>query len=363
MALFRLLLLVLIASLGPVEIASAQQPWLPVWRQDPATGFGYLQQPAFIPSGKTLTVQAGGSIACSSCTITGAASFDSGSTATAPALSVTTETPMSNSLQIPWMNIAGNLSGTLSTFAGVEIKANSDTAAVTPGGFGGLVTINEIVNTGATGGRQTLASFLNFEGSSNTSNTPYVALAGIATAGAPDGGTGTGQFTSRGAFYGAGFVGVAGNGATNLNNVTAAEFNTAMQTGSSVFAKSGIQISGRTDDAVAGSGVNSMIWLYNQSGAVPWTYGIHLDGVINPWPIATTGTIMFANSNTATITGGVDFTNVVFSGNAFASPSFSVNGSGVVTGASYKSGATAGVTCSGTPTSSFASSGGIVTHC
>ena len=42
---------------------------------------------------------------------------------------------------------------------------------------------------------------------------------------------------------------------------------------------------------------------------------------------------------------------------------FTVSGAGVLSAASYKAGATAGVTCAGTPSASFAATGGIVTHC
>ena len=48
---------------------------------------------------------------------------------------------------------------------------------------------------------------------------------------------------------------------------------------------------------------------------------------------------------------------------AFQSPNFLVDPVGVVTGASFKAGATAGVTCAGAPTGSFAATNGIVTHC
>ena len=48
---------------------------------------------------------------------------------------------------------------------------------------------------------------------------------------------------------------------------------------------------------------------------------------------------------------------------AFQSPNFLVDPVGVVTGASFKAGATAGVTCAGAPTGAFASTGGVVTHC
>jgi hypothetical protein len=60
---------------------------------------------------------------------------------------------------------------------------------------------------------------------------------------------------------------------------------------------------------------------------------------------------------------GVDFSNVAFSVAAFKSNAFSVDGAGIITGSAYKTGATAGVTCAGAPTASFASTGGIVTHC
>ena len=42
---------------------------------------------------------------------------------------------------------------------------------------------------------------------------------------------------------------------------------------------------------------------------------------------------------------------------------FTVSGAGAVSATAYLAGTTAGVTCSGTPSASFAATGGIVTHC
>ena len=57
---------------------------------------------------------------------------------------------------------------------------------------------------------------------------------------------------------------------------------------------------------------------------------------------------------------GAQFIGAYNSGSAEV---FSVGGSGVVTGAGFIAGTSTGVSCSGSPTSSFASVNGIVTHC
>lgn len=179
-----------------------------------------------------------------------------------------------------------------------------------------------------------MASYLYLTATTNAAsdNRNYCALAGISTANATDGGSGTAFGTSAGAFFGLGAVGIATNGATNLHNVTAAEFNTAMQTGSSVYAKSLIQISGRGDDAVQGSGVDAMVWAYKQGSSPPaWTNGILFDypADANSFPFNSSSTVM--KTGAGTIGTGIDFSGTTVSNDAFKSPGFNVTGTGALT--------------------------------
>jgi hypothetical protein len=168
-----------------------------------------------------------------------------------------------------------------------------------------------------------------------STNRNYVALGGVMTALSDDGGTAPDFADSLGAIFGGGAVGVAANGAVNLRNVTAHEFNVAMQTGSSVYAKSIIQLSSRGDDRVKGSGVDAIIWIYNQNDAsIPkWDYGILFEhpGFGAPdFPFDATSTVIATGAGTFGV--GIDFTASTIATSAFASPGFSVNGAGSITG-------------------------------
>lgn len=185
----------------------------------------------------------------------------------------------------------------------------------------------------ARGGRQTLSvnTYLTAATNASNNNRNYVAVTGNAVAMATDGGSGVTSGTALGAIFGGGFVGVAQNGATNLYNVTGAEFNVALQTGSSAWSKSIAQFSARDDDAVAGSGVDSMLWLYNQSVSVPkWTYGILFDGVNGPsiTPFDSSSTVLAVNAGTIGV--GIDLSAPTISSFAWKSPGLTINGAGTI---------------------------------
>lgn len=240
---------------------------------------------------------------------------------------------------------AANLLITPATGSGMAIKTSQTLTGTLTGGYIGRsnyfsisdaiktsdpsdfyenVTFETHLQTGFTGGRNSVISYLTIDGSPDitTTNPNYVAITGDATSNVNLGGSGLTTGTSKGAVFGGGFVGVLGNGATNLANLTGAEFNTAAQTGSSVLFKSLLQVSGRTDDAVAGTAVNAMFWAYNQgSGVVKWTDGILFDdgGTVGAWPISTSGTII-RTSSSGTVTDGINFMATTFSGGAIKVP-------------------------------------------
>lgn len=245
----------------------------------------------------------------------------------APALSLKVTAPVSDANQTTGLLITQQASGTATTDALNYINVTSDNVAITNGNFGSAFNINYVFGGPAmTGGRGAFSAYANFVGPSSVSNTTktYVGITGVANALGPDGGTGVTALTGKGALYGAGFVGAAATGATNLLNVTAAEFNTAMQTGSSVWAKSIIQLSGRNDDIVAGAGVNAMVWLYNQSGAPTWTDGLLFDAVNNPSPFDTGSTVIHVNGGT--IGTGIDLSSATITNFAFKSSVMNVTG-------------------------------------
>lgn len=175
--------------------------------------------------------------------------------------------------------------------------------------------------------------------------------------------------TTSGNAYGGYFQVGLNTGATFWRNAVGMEIDVGVQTGASLDTKTGLQVVTLPSDAVSGGLGHDTAYVIGQgaSAAVGWDYGFRVNGVGGGFPIKPTGSIfgvpVTAFINGGTIANGFDLTNLTITGNAWKSTGFAVDGSGNVTGASYKVASTAGVTCSGTPTSSFASIGGIVTHC
>lgn len=185
----------------------------------------------------------------------------------------------------------------------------------------------------ATGGRTALVGVLRLTAATSASNPNrnYTGTVGTSTAFTTDGGTSpAAPSTTKGAVFGMGAAGVLMPGATAFLNVTGAEFNVAVQAGASVWAKSLFQVSGRNDDAVAGSGVNAMIWLYNQIDSSPkWSEGILFDNNVGGgYPFDTNSTVLRVSGGT--IGKGIDFSAATVTGSAFKSPGFSVSGTGIV---------------------------------
>lgn len=115
----------------------------------------------------------------------------------------------------------------------------------------------------------------------------------------------------KGSVFGSNFYARLDSGATFFSNLTASEFNTEVRTGASVAYKSGIQVVGVSNDAVAGSLYDCAIAISNQSGAVSKSHGILFGPMNGVSPIATTGTII-GYAGTPTVGNGIDFSNVTF---------------------------------------------------
>jgi len=204
----------------------------------------------------------------------------------------------------------------------------------------GLVIAHHFGGAATHGGREAFAAYAVLDATTATSgvgnnNHQYVGVTGVAEADANDTGTDpSAANTSVGAFFGAGFVGVAKNGATALSNVTGVESNIAMQTGSSVFAKSIAQFSGRTDDAVQGSGVDAMLWCYNQANVVKFTDGLRFDnsGGVGFFPFDTNSYgIRFTGGGGDTIGTLLEASGITISTNIINVPNFKVTAAGGIT--------------------------------
>jgi hypothetical protein len=181
-----------------------------------------------------------------------------------------------------------------------------------------------------TGGRNSLEvqSALIAATSASNFNRNYVAGAFQCQSVSGDGGTNaTSAATSQGAVFGLNGVGILDAGSSNLLNVTAAEFDVAAMAGTSVFFRSGIQVSELANSAVRGAGYDGGIVLTGQTPNVGFLNGFLVCKVGGANPIAPTGNV-FATQDTATCANGINLTSYTFTGSTFVATGFDVLGSG-----------------------------------
>lgn len=206
------------------------------------------------------------------------------------------------------------------------------------------------------GGRQALTSYLNLTTATNSANDNrnYVAFAAFATAETGDGGTSTALADAKGAMFGVHGVAVALAGATNLLAVTGAEFDVAMETGSSAWAKSILLLSNRDDDRVKGAVVDAMLWVFKGGASSPATN----DGILfgspasaSYFPFDTNSTVL--RTLAGTFGTGIDFTASTPTVAAIKTPGFTVNPVGDVTVAAASTSASATVSITGGSVSGF----------
>jgi hypothetical protein len=164
----------------------------------------------------------------------------------------------------------------------------------------------------------------------------YSAVSGEGQMSAGDNGTDTSS-GAKGTMIGLYGSSIAAAGATNLHRMAGIEINTGIRATASLRYHVGMQITQWGDHAVSGAELDAGLQFGNQSGAVGWKdYGIVFDV-----SSAGLGTLF---KSTATILGtkgavsaaqGINFESATFSGAAFASNGFFVNGSGTVVSASH----------------------------
>ena len=161
-----------------------------------------------------------------------------------------------------------------------------------------------------------------------TSNTLNQFIAGqfIGQAGANMGGTGG---SPVGAIFGLGATPVAASGATFLLNVSN-ELNIQVHSGASTKSKSILSLAGGgTSDAVQGSTYDTELSLSNIAGSVGFQNGILFSDYNGQHPVTSTGTLI-ATQGSYTTLNGIDLSSYTFTGNAFKSNNFLVDGSGRV---------------------------------
>jgi hypothetical protein len=290
------------------------------------------------------------------------------------AISTVSNETWTSTAAVPFIISRGQLFGTLGagaiSAAAHTFNVDADRVdASAPGGMRNGYFGYTIGGPGAKGDRNNLEAFMSLP--TPSSNIPgvhyYVGFASTVQASANDNGT-AGTLSSS--LWGSNLVVNLRSGATFYRGIIGQEIDLEARTGSSLGGKLGMSIVKQSQDAVAGiNGTDTVFAIADQVGAsVGWDMGITFGYFAGIWSMNPTSTLI---GTTATLLGGpaytaaygVDFSAVTFGQAAFKSNAFSVTQAGIVTGSAFKAGATAGVTCSGTPTALFTSSGGIVTHC
>jgi hypothetical protein len=249
-----------------------------------------------------------------------------------------------------WNMNVGTSAGNTGLTLGVHADVGGTSMTGNAGAFGSTLTIT--------------APTLNATGAGGT----YVSAYAAAYANVNDNGT---LGAEKGQLFAFNTVASLGASAAHWNSVVSYEADTDVAIGATVSTKLGIQIVDTLPGGAAGSADDQALSINNQyqqgSGGVGWKYGISFGRLGGYFPMASAGTMIGAVGNvggdTMNSAYGIDFSAVTFSTAFLKSTGFLVDGSGNLTAASYKAGSTAGVTCSGSPTSSFAATGGIVTHC
>jgi hypothetical protein len=232
------------------------------------------------------------------------------------------------------LTITETVSGTNTSGVNINNISIIDSLAAGPQFSIGLQVTQGFGTSSATGGRSAIDGQTNLLSptSASNSNRNYVGVAGTVTAVTADNGTSpTSSGTSAGAFQAGSFLAAMGSSATSLFTVCGGTFNTQMAAGSSTWSKALAQFSSNPSDAVNGSGVNTMLWLFNQAGAVAkWTNAILIDnsGGIGSFPLSTSATIFKVGAGT--VATGIDLSGVTFSSAAYLSPGFIVNQNGAI---------------------------------
>lgn len=200
-----------------------------------------------------------------------------------------------------------------------------DTAQAGGGFVNGVVVSHNAGGSAATGGRQSLASFLNLSTptSASNTNTNYVALYGNAFTATGDGGTNTGG-GARGGIFGLAEWSDLQSGGVNLLSV-GPEFNTSIRTGGSAAHKFELLLAEHSLDAVAAATTDASLAISGQSGAIGHNTGITFSALSGQHAVKSSGTLI--NSTGGTFATGIDFSASTFT-TAIKTAGFTVGGTG-----------------------------------
>ncbi len=183
-----------------------------------------------------------------------------------------------------------------------------------------------------TGGRNTFEVTSAFTGPPSSPTNPnrnYVGAAIVGRADSGDGGTSpSSSATSQGAIFGINAVAVLNNAATNFLNVSGMEVNIGCRAGSSVWYKTGIQITGTPDDAVQGEIHDAALSISGQIGAIGFKTGILFTAANGQQGVNSGNGTLIAAIEGGTAVAGIDFNSYTFTQVAFRSRRFQVGPQG-----------------------------------
>lgn len=158
----------------------------------------------------------------------------------------------------------------------------------------------------------------------------YAGVSGEVQASSGDGGTDTGS-GAQGSILGLYGSAIAANGATNLRSIIGLEVNTSARTGSSVKDHIGLRVVPWSDHAVSGAGMDAAVQIAAQTGAAEWVdYGIVFDTDSDGTEDDLFGAsaTLIGTKGADTLANGVDISSFTFTGDAFKSNGFAVDGDG-----------------------------------
>ena len=214
---------------------------------------------------------------------------------------------------------------------------NESVDVIGAGGF--KVEGRNIVHTfggaNATGGRHAWAAYLLHNGGPTSATNPdrnYTAANALVEAWSGDGGTGLTMGTAKGAYFGFGALARLRAGATNVLNVTSAEFNVEIEVGASVAYRSGIQIAGRSA-GVQGSVYDAVVSLSDAGSADLdglYKHGVLFSDANSQHPVHEDGTLI-GTDGAWTVRHGIDFSSYSFTGSLFKAQNAEITGAGSMT--------------------------------
>lgn len=226
---------------------------------------------------------------------------------------------------------AGALSG---NYLALDDKAVASAPDVTT-----FLNVAHAIGAGVQGHRNTFQLVTTINGADNgvTPNPYYVTFGPATVVNAGDNGsvdTDTGKVsykTGRGAYFVGNPVLKAFN-APNIQELSVYEFNISADANTTVAYKSFMALVPLSSDKVQGTVKDDMITMSAQPGAVGSRVLINVSSSHGAVPFNAGSTVLKAAGGA--LLNGVDFTGLTINGNAFASPGFSVDGSGKLSAAS-----------------------------